>query len=375
MLNHLFPAFLILAVLIMPVSAQAAVRQQSRISLKGSKQASHQADKKKKKTGRDKKLKSYENRFANKKDAIHYLELRDIEEEQYDDELIKSLEASDIRMAAALVIAGARINRSGDEKKPFLLASQYGDVELLKLMVKHGADINITDKQPTKTAPGTGYTAQFYAARGDQLDNLKYLDSLGLSYNATCQNNNVIRHAASHGSMKCTLFLLSTGINPHETFLGGRNLLFCAAESGNLELVKHLISLKVQPRLADGIGHSTLTWAAVRGQEHVVRYLIEQGCNLNEDLQRLGMHPVHHIAYSCGVDTLKLFHQKGGDITITNHQGRSALHHAADGGKFESVKYLIQQGLRINNIDKISIWNDKKAEQKMREWVRKLQAE
>lgn len=377
--KYLLPTFLILMTLNMPVSAQSEVEHQDRITLKGNKQASRQSSRKNKKTAKDKKNKSYEKRFAKKDDAIHYLNLRGVDEDQYDEELITRLEAGDCRTAAALVIAGARINRSGDEKKPFLLAAQYGDVELLKLMVKHGADINIVDKQPEKGALGMGRTAQFYAVKADKLDNLKYLNTLGLSYNATskdsARHDNVIRHAASHGSMECTLFLLSTGIDPHETFQGGKNLLFSAAGSGNLELVKHLVNLKVKPRLATGIGHSTLTWAAVMKQEHIVRYFIELGCNLNEDLQRGGMHPAHHIASHCSVNTLKLFHQKGGDITVVDNRGHSPLYYAADGGKFDSVKYLIQQGLRIDNIDKISIWNDKKAEQEMRVLVRKLQAE
>ena len=110
-------------------------------------------------------------------------------------------------------------------------------------------------------------------------------------------------------------------------------------------------------------------------QDHIVRYLIELGCNLNEDLQRVGMHPAHHIATHCSANTLKLFHQKGGDITIVDNRGRSPLHYAADGGQFESVEYLIQQGLRINDIDKIDIWDNKKATPKMRELVRRLQAE
>ncbi len=378
MLKHLLPICLILMSLNMPAPAQTEVSKKSKLSLKSHKQASVNADKKNK-AAKNKKGKSYEKRFAHKKDAIQYLHLRGIGQEQYDDELINHLETGDTKTAAALVAAGARINRSGDEKKPFLLAAQYGDVELLQFMVKRGADINIVDKQPEKGAVGMGRTAQFYAVKADKLDNLKYLNTLGLSYNATSKDearyDNVIRHAASHGSMKCTLFLLSTGIDPHETFQGGRNLLFCAAGSGNLKLVKHLIRLKVQPRLATGIGHSTLTWAAVMKQDHIVRYLIELGCNLNEDLQRVGMHPAHHIATHCSANTLRLFHQKGGDITVVDNRGRSPLHYAADGGQFESVEYLIQQGLRINDIDKIDIWDNKKATPKMRELVRRLQAE
>lgn len=79
--------------------------------------------------------------------------------------------------------AGLTINESaGDEKSALMIAAEEGNLELVKLMVKNGADVNATDED--------GVTALQFAAKNDNTDVVEFLMGLGTSKMVSSSNKN-----------------------------------------------------------------------------------------------------------------------------------------------------------------------------------------
>lgn len=367
MLVRLF-ILLSIATIALPASAasQPEDRQQQVFLQKSAKPAKLQKGRKSKEK---KEQADRYKRVSNQWDAEIYLKEQGIHPNQYDKELVKRLEAGDCMTAAALINAGARLNAAGDEKKPFLLAAEFGDEQLLRLMVKKGVDINCIDRQPNGIRIDVGNTAPFMAARGNKVKNLRYLDSIGLSCLSRSkdgqQANSVLGMAAEHGSLDCVKYILRQGGDPHETYFGNMNLMIKAAGSGNLELVKYLDSLGVDiHRVCSVFGTDVLGRAAMRkafkgGDDSIMQYFLKRGVNAEKNLGMAGLRAFHFVVQSCTVETVKLMEQQGVNLNMMNNDKKHALHEAAQACNAEVVEYLCKKGYRIDNIDRIRFWKGK----------------
>ena len=169
-------------------------------------------------------------------------------------------------IAEMLIEAGAELNKSADNEMdmPFMLAVTYENVAFIKLMIQHGADVNISD--------------------GD--DATPLLESLDLfhfrSRSCDCGNSEVVQT------------LLSAGANVNVIDNFGRTPLGKAAYIGAFEAVVKLVRagadlnrpssqnsakyMRWTETWADTLNYrSPLAWAAINGHEDVVRFLFESG--------------------------------------------------------------------------------------------------
>lgn len=97
--------------------------------------------------------------------------LSDIEPDLY---LVDSLNQKDYKTAAALITAGADVNKPGPKGElPLLLAAGSGNSALVKLMLSHEAEISSTD--------ANGLNAMDIAARNGQLRIIDLLHAKGLA--------------------------------------------------------------------------------------------------------------------------------------------------------------------------------------------------
>ena len=298
------------------------------------------------KSKRDKKdhINPYD-KFSNEDTALNYLKNKNIDPSQYDTELINRLLAGDCETTAALVCAGARLNYNGDEKKPFILAAEFCNVDVLRLMVNKGVDIRCLDFQPRPGVMGMGMTAQFSAAKANKLDNLKYLESLGLSCTDRSRDDyqsiSVLSIAAQHGSYECARYAIEHGADPYEKHRSGATIMYRAAQSGNMQLIKYLDSLGVDMHaVATGYGMNVLCMAAHSKNNEAIRYFLNRGVNPNEDLQRGGLRPTHLIVSCADEETVRLLIEKKADFHAKNNQGKTPLDYARGYGNSAVMKLL-----------------------------------
>ncbi|XP_014291823.1 protein fem-1 homolog B isoform X2 [Halyomorpha halys] len=149
---------------------------------------------------------------------------------------------------------------------PLWCAAGAGHLNVVKTLVKAGADVN-----HTTTNNSTPMRAACYDGR---LDIVKYLAMHGADINKPNKYNNTCLMIASYkGHIDIVRYLLERKVDPNEQAHCGATALFFAAECGHLEVVKDL--LKYGARLIPtNHGITPVLAAAERTRADVVEYFI-----------------------------------------------------------------------------------------------------
>jgi len=129
------------------------------------------------------------------------------------------------------------------EDTPLMLAGRKGHLDVVNLLLKHGANVNqITLAAERDIEPGDDSTA--------------------------------LELACSWNHMDVVMTLAKAGTN-------ARSILYCACTKGNEELLKMALEKKVPLDTIYGQGFSPLMLAAERGYSNIVKTLIEAGADVN----------------------------------------------------------------------------------------------
>ncbi|GFS44967.1 shaker pollen inward K+ channel [Actinidia rufa] len=142
--------------------------------------------------------------------------------------------------------------------------------------------------------------------------------------------------------------LLRRGMDPNELDSNGRTALHIAAAKGSIECVLLLLDYRADPNRKDSEGNVPLWDAIMGGHESVIKLLINNGAKISSgDVGQFACFAVEQN----NVDLLKDIVHYGGDITLLNSLGTTALHTAISEENTEMVKFLVNQGADIDKPD------------------------
>jgi ankyrin repeat protein len=131
--------------------------------------------------------------------------------------------------------------------------------------------------------------------------------------------------------------------------------LVTACQYGSLERVKQLVELDgVDPVEPSGDRDITpLHWAALNGRVHIARYLVES-CGALADAceSQHGQTPLHWAAISGHAEMVSyLLAHAPGTSTLTDTEGRTALHYGAQHSHPMVVRLLVEAGAEVDARD------------------------
>ena len=275
-----------------------------------------------------------------------------------------------LEIVKLLLDAGADVNipsRSG--QTPLYQASGQGYLEIVKLLLNAGADIKVegilyqaiknghletlefllTAGADVNSKDYSGRTALHSAtSKGRRVEILKLLLNAGADINIQEYNGiTPLYLAASQGNLEVVKLLLDAGADVNIPGRSGQTPLYRASGQGYVEIVKLLLDAKANVDTQQCDGETALYLAASQGNLEIVKLLLTAGANVNPKDYFGGK--VLHIASSKGnLEIVKLLLDAKADVDIQNRLRETALYLAASRGNLEIVKLLLTAGANVN---------------------------
>lgn len=171
---------------------------------------------------------------------------------------------------------------------------------------------------------------------------------------------------ASSGHAEVARCLIDQGADMEAKNPLGMTPLHCAAGMGHIEVMKIFLHSGASPNGQDCAGCSPLHFAAYTGQDTVIQTLLDAGADVNAKalfrytrqesthseptyLERRcapGRTPLHEAAWA-GQDTaIRLLVDRGGELSVRDDNGETAMQTAAKQGFYKTVHLLMYLGAR-----------------------------
>ena len=267
----------------------------------------------------------------------------------YQTALMAAASAGHTSVVSYLLDQGADVNaveeRDGDKTGVTALMIA-ANLETARLLVEHGADINLKDE--------AGENALMHHLNDTKI--CKYLLSRGADIEARDnQGNTVLINSAGRScenpetdnSYTSVSFFLANGAVVDARDNSGGTALMAAASSGNLKSVKILLDQGANINLKDNQEQTALSEAATSSNAEVVRFLIANGANA-QFKTAAGNSLLMLSAQRGQADIIKMLIDNKEDLNGQNVEGESALLQAIKSDRMEVVKMLLGAGADPN---------------------------
>ena len=241
----------------------------------------------------------------------------------------------------------------------FVRAAGLGDMKAVQRYLKEGLDPNVKSR--------LGSTPLIAAAAGGQLEIVKLLLEKGGDLNIQAQEKHSMRHrksprviqypgtplmqAARNGHTKVVLLLLDKGANletKDEKYR--RTALLWAVAANRRATAQALLDKGADPGAKDNQGRNALFTAAILADADTLKLLLARVGRPGPEAPE---YPLLRFAAAMGrTENIKVLLAKGENINAQDKTGDTALMWATKAGKFDAVKLLLELGADANIRDR-----------------------
>ncbi len=307
---------------------------------------------------------------------------KDSVQQQEPEDIFEAAEFGNLDKVKVFSAQGIDINTSLDNgKTALMLASNSGHLDIVEFLVEQGADVNLRDK--------SGWSALLAASNREVL---RYLIKHNADTTITTESGfNILMAAAYAGDQAMLAELIKQGadINSKDKFawsplinaIKGQHFnvvkylvdhgadvnaktvhewspILIAAEGESLEIINYLVKHGADVNAINPIGWSPLMLAAKLGDLNIIQYLIDQKANIHTQDPSLNWNALSIAVYNNHLELVKLLVDRGLTISIVAENNETLLHIAAMKDSLETAKYLIKNGI---NIEQKAKWSNNTA--------------
>jgi ankyrin repeat protein len=289
--------------------------------------------------------------------------------------LLEAAKGGDLEDVKELIQRGVNIDsKDKDGLTPLHHAVASDNLELLRLLIAGGADVNVRENNSWNTP------LLINAVLGEHWEALKVLLEKGADLNAKDNWNRTTLHfAAWHGYTEAVDILIKRGADVNAKNRVGQTPLDKAVgqfpdvvmqlrkyggKSGKIaqsvvEAAKRADAATVRQLVLDGADinardrnrRTALHWAALYGGKGLVAILIDAGAQV--DARDYYGTPCHLAIGRGHKDVVKLLMDAGADVSQLYDEHWTVLHLAATSGNPGMVKFVLRQPVDINVPDSI----------------------
>lgn len=274
-------------------------------------------------------------------------------EENYSN-LVEAIIDGDTQRVDRLVKSPSSFEPVGpDYIHPLLIAAMNDQTEIAELLLKRGADIDVTFpphfleltlSQAEKGSEGAlSWIRQNGASSVEEFRaNELLMDSHRTTYLATA-----LFTAAERGNVDMVGLLLRHHANPNIQATGGWTPLHCAASSGHSAVVELLLAFHANPNALDNSGTSALAYAGMGRRYPAYRVLLDAGA---DPYLRGGdsVSAVYFAATGGDIQILQLLKERGFEFNRPESMEFIPLHGAAQANRPEVITFLLENGADVN---------------------------
>ena len=259
---------------------------------------------------------------------------------------------------------------------PSCLAAKYGEQEICRLLLKHGANLELPSSDgwtPLHSAAWNGHPGmvQELLVHGADVNVRNADERTPLDFASRCGNLEVVRllighgadvdcrdkqgwaplhTAARHGHLDIVRLLLDLGTDVHSRNGKKNTPLILASYGGHVEVSAFLIERRADVNSINNGGWTALHSASQSGHGDVVKLLIDHGTDVNVPKSDLWVSL--HLASSHGhLEVVELLIDRGAHVEVRNEDHESPLNLASGKGELEIARRLIECGSNVNSQD------------------------
>ncbi|KAJ7166318.1 ankyrin repeat-containing domain protein [Mycena crocata] len=228
---------------------------------------------------------------------------------------------------------------------PLYVAAYRGHIEIVRLLLDQGADINGKGYYGTalQAAAGEGHeaVAKLLTQRGAEIT--------PDAETASTSCPSPLQAASNGGYVRIVQMLLDAGADVNARGGDYGNALQVASFEGNVPLVDMLIKQGADMNASGGDYHSALKAASYSGNVNVVRLLIEKGADVNMEGGRY-FTALHAATDGNHIDVLRLLIEHGARLNTkgVDKSAQTALHLASERGRVEVAHLLLDKGAVVD---------------------------
>ncbi|GMH36789.1 hypothetical protein BSKO_04662 [Bryopsis sp. KO-2023] len=208
---------------------------------------------------------------------------------------------------------------AGGGSTPLILAAANGHSQIVKFLLKHGADIEAKDD--------LGYTALLEAALWGETEVVKALVKNGAEVDVSSGvGSKPLFVAAKGGHLEIVEVFLHAGAGIEERMMGTESTpLLLAAEMGKLDVVEVLLNSGADVTAKDQRHATALHYLSrIRGENsHIISAMLENGADIDGQSQS-GWTPLHFAAWNGQNSTIHALVEMGADKMAVDEAGRTA---------------------------------------------------